>query len=511
MKWIKEYWDEHSLTLIIGVAILLRLIAAIFSKGFGWHDDHFLVIEAAQSWVDGYDYNNWLPGTEANEGPTGHSFFYVGIHYLIFSFLDLINIKDAQTKMYVIRFLHAAYSLITVVVGYKIAYRLHKRNSAKIVGLLLAAFWFMPFLSVRNLVEVVCIPMLLYGTWLMIKSDDKLKIFKYAFWAGFLFGLAFSTRFQTLVFSCGVGLALLIQKRWKETLTLGIGMIVSIFLTQGITDIFLWGYPFAELFEYINYNIENAYDYNIIAWYSYLLLVLGILIPPISFYFVFGFFRSWKKHLIIFLPALLFFIFHSSFPNKQERFILPAVPFIIILGLVGWNKFVERSKFWNNNKSLLKASWVFFWIINIALLPVFTTMYSKKARVEAMTYISKYDNVNYIVGENSNSTEVRMIPRFYVEAWVKERKISKKLPLEWHKKVHTLDGEEQPDFILFYEDENLSKRVEALKEVLPDITYETTIEPGFIDKIMYKLNPVNANQVIHIYRNKATIPEKINN
>ena len=43
------------------LGILIRLLSVIFSKGFGWHDDHFLVIEASQSWVDGYDYNNWLP------------------------------------------------------------------------------------------------------------------------------------------------------------------------------------------------------------------------------------------------------------------------------------------------------------------------------------------------------------------------------------------------------------------------------------------------------------------
>ena len=30
------------------------------------HDDHFLVIEAAQSWVDGYDYKGWKSLKDAN-------------------------------------------------------------------------------------------------------------------------------------------------------------------------------------------------------------------------------------------------------------------------------------------------------------------------------------------------------------------------------------------------------------------------------------------------------------
>ena len=35
---------------------------------------------------------------------------------------------------------------------------------------------------------------------------------------------------------------------------------------------------------------------------------------------------------------MVFFIFHCFYPNKQERFILPFIPFFIIVGLVGWGK-----------------------------------------------------------------------------------------------------------------------------------------------------------------------------
>ena len=63
---------------ILFAALIMRLIAAIFSQGYGMHDDHFLIIEASSSWVDGYDYNGWLPWSEGNRGrPEGHSFSYV--------------------------------------------------------------------------------------------------------------------------------------------------------------------------------------------------------------------------------------------------------------------------------------------------------------------------------------------------------------------------------------------------------------------------------------------------
>jgi len=431
---IEELWKNNPIKLIMWLTVITRLVAAIFSKGFGMHDDHFLIIEAAQSWVDGYDYNNWLPGSTTDAVPSGHSFFYVGIHYLILLFLKSIGILDPQTKMFVIRILHGAFSLITVYFGYKITIKLSDKKTAASTGLLLAVFWFMPFLSVRNLVEVVCIPILIYGIWIIVKHLDNKKAIKYYLLSGIIVGLAFSVRFQTIIFAGGIGLALLLKLRWKEAILYGLGFFFSAALVQGGIDYFIWGRPFAELGEYVGYNLENATTYITGSWYNYILLILGLLIPPVSFFIFFGFFRTWKKHLIIFLPAFIFLVFHSVFPNKQERFILPIVPFIIILGMVGWQDFVLKSSFWKLRKKLLHSFWIFFWVINLSLLPVISTMYSKKARVESMTYLSKYDNVTAVLLENSNKNYVKMCPRYYIGQWISEYGVTNENPNEYLEK-----------------------------------------------------------------------------
>ena len=265
MEKIRKYWNEKPLLIIMWTAVIVRIIAVVFSKGWGMHDDHFLVIEASQSWVDGTDYNNWLPGSNGNITPSGHSFFYVGFHYLLFSLLKVLNIFDPQMKMFVVRFLHAAFSLITVYFGFKITEKLSNTKNAKIAGLLLSIYWFMPFLSVRNLVEFTCIPFLILGIWIIIKTKPGKNILLFYFFAGLITGLAFSIRFQSLTFAGGIALAILIQKKWKETFLFGTGVLVAVFLIQGIIDYFVWGYPFAELTEYIRYNIEDAYNYNVIA------------------------------------------------------------------------------------------------------------------------------------------------------------------------------------------------------------------------------------------------------
>ncbi|MEA3479034.1 MAG: glycosyltransferase family 39 protein [Bacteroidota bacterium] len=189
---IQRVWDENPLGLILGLAILFRLIAVVFSKGYGMLDDHFLVIEAAQSWVDGYDYNRWLPGS-GSTSPQGHSFFYVGIHYILLLLLEKIHLTDPQAKMYVIRLIHAAFSLLIVSYGYKITEKLADKHSARQVGLLMALLWFMPFMSVRNMVEVVCMPFLLWGTYLLISNREERKPgWVQYIWVGILFGIAFS-------------------------------------------------------------------------------------------------------------------------------------------------------------------------------------------------------------------------------------------------------------------------------------------------------------------------------
>ncbi len=500
--FIRKYWKENPLSLILIIAIILRLIAAFFSKGFGMHDDHFLVIEASQSWVDGTDYNNWLPGNGVK--PSGHSWFYVGLHYLLFSFLKFIHITDPQTKMFIVRILHAVYSLSIVYFGYKIAEKLSNKEIAKKTGLLLATFWFMSFLSVRNLAEFVCIPPLFAGLWLIIKENGKTNKWIYYILTGFIIGLAFSIRYQSLIFISGIGFALLFKKKWVEFIGVTFGVFISISVIQGIVDIIIWGYPFAELREYIQYNIDNAYSYETNKWYSYTLLIAGLLFPPISFFIIFGFFRNWRKNLLLFLPTLLFIIFHSYFPNKQERFILPAIPFVITVGLLGWYDFKERSKFWKRYNKLYKSFWVFFWVINIVLLSIVTTMYSKKARVESMVYLSKYPNIKSILLENTNKNSAKMFPRFYLKQWVSEYCITKEEPVYVFKEsIKMVKKENYPKFVLFFDDNNIKNRIDSIKTIFPNIEYETTIYPGFVDVVLYKLNPKNANETIFIYKIKS--------
>ncbi len=512
LKEIKEYYKLHPLTFIMLLGVIFRFLAAVFSKGYGWSDDHFLIIEIAQSWVDGLDYNSWLPNAEGTNEPPGFSFFYVGLHYVLFIIFEFFGVFDPQSKMLIIRLLHGLWSLLIIYYGYKITLKLSNVENAKIVGWLLSLFWMFPMLSVRNLVEYVCIPPIIYGLWVIINSDNKTKFVAW-FWVGIVFGIAFNIRFQTALIFGSFGIVMLIQSKWKEAIYIALGGITSIVIFQGGIDYLVWDKPFIQLLQYVGYNSnqENIMQYTVGPWYVYILFISGILIPPVSLFIIYGLFKQWRKQLIIFLPVIIFIVFHSFYPNKQERFVVPIMPMLIIIGIIGWQQFITTTKISTLSKKIIRGSWIFFWVLNfIALVPI-TVMYSKQARVESMTYISKYGEINNFLIEDIHKTNSGFPPQFYVKNWYDFLKVRSDDDFKdlYSNQINARISD-QPGFIFFYQPNNIEERVKKMKTIYPEIVFETLIEPGFMDQVLYWLNPINDNQNIYLYRNKAVIPTKIN-
>ncbi|MBK5285919.1 MAG: hypothetical protein JJE25_11010, partial [Bacteroidia bacterium] len=341
---------------------------------------------------------------------------------------------------------------------------------------------------------------LMLGTWQLMKAEDnKRELIQYLI-AGIWFGLALNVRYQSALFIGGIGLALILQKKFIPSLIVGITVAFIFMLIQLPVDYALWHRPFAEFSEYVNYNIQNAGEYISKPWYFYIVFISGLLIPPMSIFLMLGFFYQWKKRLLIFLPVLIFFIFHSYFENKQERFILTVVPFIIILGSTGINNYFLSNIKWRNFYRH-RFMQIFFWSINLILLSVITVTYSKKAKVESMVYLSHCDDKHSFIIEDSNhNSDYVMLPHFYLNNWKSYYQINESSDRKSF--VENLDKKDFPEYVLFVEEKNLEKRVADLKQFIPAMKYETTIKPGFIDNILHRLNPRNANQSIFIYRTK---------
>ena len=488
-----SFIDFNSLKTILFFGLVVRLIAAVFSQGYGMHDDHFLIIEASTSWVDGYDYNGWLPWSAGNRGvPEGHSFTYVGLNYFFFYFVKMLGFSYPKTLMLLNRLVHAIFSLLVVSFGFKITEKISSRKNAVTVGWLLALISVMPFLAVRNLVELTSIPFLMWGVWLIINKGTN----KALFYAGMLIGMAVSFRYQIAVFTLAIGFYFLIEKEIKSLLIFGFGSFVTFFLTQGVVDYFIWGYPFAEFIGYATYNMVEGTKYLPNSnYFMYFWVLMGVLLFPLGVLALIGFFRSAKQYLFIFIPTLAFILFHTFYPNRQERFVLTILPFFIILGVVGYEKLKEKA-FW---AKLWKGSWIAFWCLNIPLLVILTFHYSKKSRVEAMysLYGNQMEN-EHILLEGSRSTKPSMMPKFYADSWyctfVERVEPSQSL---------TVHENQNYDYVFFFGKEDIGIRIKSYLDLYPNLTLVNKCEPSFMDEVARTLNPRNSNQYIEVWKTNS--------
>lgn len=532
----KKQFADHPLRMILVLGFLVRLLAVFFAKGYMMHDDHFLTVEPAGSWADGSNFNHWLPGIgNNNPHPEPISFFYPGILFGLFSIFQLLGIEHPETQMLLIRLLHAAYSLLTIYFAFKITERISNRSNAIQVGLLLAFIAIMPNFSVRNLVEMVSMPPLLAGIYLII-SHVPLRDFRIAgqtftgntgaspvgnrmllflIIAAVVMGSAVGIRYQTGLFVALTGFVLLIQHSFLYAFIFGVVSFTTFFITQ-IDDVLLWGgQPFQHLQGYFEYNKKNALNYPG-SPFAYLSFIGIFILPPVSLFLLAGYFKTFRQHLILWLPTTGFLLFHILYPNRQERFILPALPFFIILGIIGWNALLSTSKRLQNYSNPIKRGWTIFWCVNLLAMFVLCFTYTKKSRVESMNYLYVQGDCRNFVLEFTHSDAGAMMPQFYSDNWsgyyyFHKGENPENYILNMEHDERTSAGKLQPrlvpNYFLFYDDENLEQRVSVFKKYFPSIKFCETIQPGWFDQLLHWLNPKNSLEKIHIYKAEGGIQQ----
>ena len=275
--------------------------------------------------------------------------------------------------------------------------------------------------------------------------------------------------------------------------------MITFGITQGFVDYLIWGYPFAEFISYSTYNMEEGTQYLPNSnYFMYFWVLMGVLLFPLGLLVCVGFFRSAKKYFLIFLPTLAFILFHTFYPNRQERFVLTILPFFIILGVVGYQSLKEKA-FWSK---LWSVSMVIFWILNIPLMTALCFHYSKKSRVEAMyaLYQNKIKDERILL-EGSRSSKPSQMPKFYADSWYcsfTERADTTQTLIVNEGNVY--------DYIFFFGDEDLEKRIKEYKVIYPKLRLVKKCEPSLIDNIARTLNPRNSNQYIEVWETR--IPEQ---
>lgn len=330
---------KHPLLYILSLAIVLRILAVIFTSGYMIDDHYFNYYNIPLKWLD----NPWL--------------------------------------VYGVRLALGAFSLLIITLSYRITKIIADKTTALEIALLLAVLWNMPYLSVHPLPQIVCLPFLLYGTLLIIKQDYLLKnkeiekFHRTSFLiAGFVMGLGFAVYYQSIIFYIGILIALFILKNWKGAMMTLIGYLIAVLLTQTIVDIIIWHRPFVNMIRFFSNSGDYLFNSNPYYWdfnYTslYEVLVFHVL-PPLSILIVIGFLRVWRKYMILFMPTLLIMIFYIIFPNRFWIYTYTLIPTFIIAGFVGWKEFYKKSAYLTKYSWLVIMCYFAFAVLNVGAMVI---------------------------------------------------------------------------------------------------------------------------------------------
>ena len=474
--------DEHPLRLLMVVGLALRVIAAIFARGYMATDDHNQVIEMAAQWLRGD--NDYLAG----DSQFYRSLLYPYLNYLQIDACHAIGIIHPDSVMLINRLLHAALSLWTIALTYRIALRLSDRPTAFVAGLVVAAYAVMPYIAVRNLIEAVCMPFLLWGLNEILRAEqEEWHTIRPWIVAGLALGIGFLIRWQVASAIAGIGVYLLIRRQWRGAIMMSVAFCIPVII-EGIWDWQAHGVFLGSLVRYIEHNALHAYDYVVGPWYRYLLLILGIFIPPFSLLCFYAAGRYIKRLGILAWAALPFLIVHSLVPGKQERFLLPIFPLLVLMFVIAlWHWQKECSERW---RRWIAYGWRWFWLVNAALLIGALTHYGQRGKIEPLIGLFEQEEVTGVIVDLSERGRRTDLPLFYADgggAKPLPRLFQATTKAQRDSLLESSDGDQWSHMIVF-------TRSEQLVDVMPDSLGRHTeilrhTGPTLVEQALLKLNP----------------------
>ena len=486
-KFLPASWEasyrRQPLVWILSAGAIARLVAVLFSGGYIASDDHFLVVHVAWNWLNGG--SKWLAG---DIDRSGHSLLYPGAHFLFLWICDRIGFASTELQMVFFRLFHALWSLPLIWIGYRFAEKHGGAKAAELSGWLLAILWIHPLFAVRQLGEMVAAPPLFYALWKAEEaSQEKSANIRMWLLAGLWMGLAFCIRYQTAFSGVGVVVALLLLRKPAAAAWFTIGALIGT-LPLGIVDWFVYGSPYANPIHYFVYNSGALNDYITRPWYNYILLILGVFIPPLSVLLLVGFVRTWKRLPILFAGTFAFLFVHSAIPNKQERFIATILPELVVLGCIGiaWWRGQDKRRLADG---WYRAAIRVFIVLNSILLIVALFTYNKRAEIKSLAYLQDKPISGVILDQRARQFNA---PWFYLgKAWGSQKYLVEVKDNDGfgatRQQLET--GSVHPEYVIIYLEKNREQRRKEWEAILGSIVEEKRFGPSLGDWILHRMNP----------------------
>ncbi|UCG61297.1 MAG: glycosyltransferase family 39 protein [Candidatus Zixiibacteriota bacterium] len=504
---MKNLIQKYPLASVLTVALALRLVAVIFSKGFMASDDHYVTVEIAYRWLNNglFGENGFITwGTEEHHEISRFPLYNI-LLFLNMKVMSLLGCETLDEIMYGVRLAHAFFSLIAVAAVYKIVeIASGSKNWAVAAGMIVAAHFLMPFLSVRNMIEVV-------GGTLWVTA--LLCVYKHRredrpvwlIWAGILSGLAWMIRFQMVLAFWILPLVLWYEHRRLIPALQYVFAVAVVILVSGVADWYLMGTFMGTTINYIGPISpgEAVYPTNVLI---YPVLIIAVFIPPASLVATWLALKKnfWKYHLPLVLTTLSFILGHYLVANRQERFMIPIFPAVLVIFVLAIHQHCRERGFftrWRKTRAVTIGLWL---AINTVLLGLFTVNYSHKGLVEPLVRIQQLSDSKPMVLLVSPDKR-RIWPGFYSGAVLMNRRYV----MDWNRidaAFRSLGDTVEIDYYLLYppDSADLPRYVDSLVARSGPIRQVFHVGPSAVDYVLHMLNPEhNPTNEVWAYQNAA--------
>lgn len=384
----------HPLAAVLLCALLVRLIAVVWSQGYIHSDDHFDTVAVAYSWQQsglwGEDGNlRWLnqPSEAIGRFPL-YALSLLGMLKLA----ALLGLGTLQQSMYLVRLLHALISLIPVWVAFSVTRRVTGSDRwAILAGLAMALQFAMPFLGVRNLIEMVGgnLWMLVIYCYYRYRGSEANN---WLLWAGIATGLAWMVRFQLAFAALPIPFVLWYERRSLRPALWYSGGVAVMMLLSGLIDLLLLGRFAGSTITNLSMNVGLPALYHTVPL-MYVAILLTFLLPPLSFLLFYFMFKPsfLKRHLLLMSSSAAFILLHIIQPNQQERFIFPIVPALILAAVLALWQQKQRYGYFIKPRWLWRGIVSFSLLLDFAMLALLTPSSAKIGALEPLARLQTVD------------------------------------------------------------------------------------------------------------------------
>ena len=259
--------------------------------------------------------------------------------YPVQALLSLVAVQDPTLLIAAGRLVVVAFSLANVWLTYRLGAALF---GSQAVGVLAAFLLGTMRLHVRlgssEEPRTVSTTFLLLALWWLLGPRGAAR----AALAGFALGIAAALRFSEVIFAIPLGLQLVLERRGRDLAIAGAACVAAVALILGPGDRLFWPEMFHSLRNAVEFTLvrgessrgfEPFYHYVRTApwWtnpFALLLVFVGLRAAPATL-------RLWAFTPIVAL---------SLFPHKEERYLIPVLPFLMLIAARGAWELLERAR-----------------------------------------------------------------------------------------------------------------------------------------------------------------------